>query len=199
MRNNRAIIQIFILLIVYFMIIPVAQAENKWLMFRNTQFKFRFLYPFDWKITPAQDPLIRVLIQSSIDKGPAFCSLSIEDFPATSQSTQKEINNDIHSRAWSEEDWKSLYAEKFPDIIAYETKKVKIDNQPAQFAVVTMSYENIFGKGYVKCMTFVTATPGLFWHFSCGAWGETQTEAQRNFQRWEITFEGILSSFVFKQ
>lgn len=76
---------------------------------------------------------------------------------------------------------------KFSDAIIYEVKKVKVDNQPAQFATTLYPYETIQGKIYLKSINFITMTPGYFWHFACGAGGDSQSEAQKNFHLWEPT------------
>jgi hypothetical protein len=118
--------------------------------------------------------------------------------PEFSRYTQAELDREVNAVGWSMQDWKEMISEKFPDVRIFETRKIKVDNQPAQLAVAMNSYETIRAKLYGKNMFFYRITPGLAWHFTAGASGGTPREAEQNFEYWKPTFLRIISSFVFE-
>ena len=183
---------------IFFCACFVSEAHADWLTFRNTQFNFRFVYPSDWRIGTPRGPNVRGTVNAPQGSPFANCSIVVRQINQTAKLTQREINRDIESEIWSKKDWVEILSPKFSDAIIYEVKKVKVDNQPAQFATTLNPYETIQGKIYLKSINFITMTPGCFWHFACGAGGDSQSEAQKNFHLWEPTFLRIFSSFVFE-
>lgn len=170
-----------------------------WETFRNTEFKFRFIYPPDWQTATPRGPNVRGLIKAPQNKPIANCSTVVRYVANLSKITQKELNNDLYSETWSNQDWEEALSDKFPDTVVYETKRIRVDNQPAQLAITGHSYETSHVKVYMKSMNFVTMTPGYFWIFGCGAGGESKKEADQSFKYWEPTFNKIFSSFVFER
>lgn len=174
-------------------------AYADWLTFRNTQFNFRFIYPPDWRLGTPRGPNVRGTINAPQNSPFANCSIVVRQLPQTTKLTQREINKSIDSEVYSKKDWVEILSPKFSDAIISEVKKIKVDNQPAQFATSLYPYETAQGKIYLKSINFITMTPGYFWHFGCGAAGSSQSDAQKNFQIWEPTFMKIFSSFVFEK
>jgi hypothetical protein len=113
--------------------------------------------------------------------------------------TRKQIVEDSFSTAWSEEDWKDGLGPKFADAVIRERRLAKADNYPVQFSVMDVTYETVAGKFHRVMTQFVTMTPGIFWHFSCGAGGKTVEEARRNYDVMYPQFLAVLSSFVFEE
>lgn len=170
-----------------------------WRTFRNTEFKFRFIYPPDWQTATPRGPNVRGKINAPQNKPFANCSVVVRYVSDLSKYTQQEINNDFERDPWTKQDWVEMFVEKFPDTVVYKTAKIKVDNRPATFAITGYSYVALQRKSYMKMMNFITMTPGYFWHFGCGASGESEREADKNFKYWEPTFNGIFSSFVFEE
>jgi hypothetical protein len=188
------------LLIALLLLSPVPiWAQNEWVIFRNTQFKFRFIYPPDWQIGKPRGPNVRGKVASPKGKPMANCVIVVRSVPESVMYTQKEINKDIDSGVWTRRDWIDAFSSKFPNITISEAKRIRIDNQPAQFAVSIMPYEVMEEKIYMKSMNFITISPGCFWHFGCSAAGKTVNEAMINFEYWKPVFLKIFSSFVFEK
>jgi len=175
-----------------------AWAQSDWLIFRNTEFKFRFLYPPDWHISTPRGPNVRGKVIAPNNKPNANCVIVVRQVPELSKSTQREINKEISSETWSKKYWEEVMSSKFSEVFVHETKKIKVDNRPAQFATIMMSYETIQAKIYSKNVNFITMSPGWFWHFGSAAGGVTQGEADHSFQYWTPTFFRVISSFVFE-
>jgi hypothetical protein len=87
---------------------------------------------------------------------------------------------------------------KWPDFRLVESKHVKVDNQPAFYAVVQYSHQTVDRKTYVKGVILQTLTPGHVWTFSCAGKGNIHTEAEQSFRYWKPTFDRILGSLVFE-
>ena len=175
-----------------------AGAQSDWLTFRSTQYKFRFTYPHDWHISTPRGPNVRGSVSSPNNKPSANCNIVVRYVSELSRYTQVELDGEVNASEWSKRDWEKMLSEKFPDVHIIETRKIKVDNRPAQSAVAMYSYETIKAKLYVKSMFFYKVTPGLTWHFTCGAGGGTYREAEQNFEYWKATFLRIVSSFVFE-
>jgi hypothetical protein len=200
MKSKRYILPMLAsILLILFVCFVAEEAHADWLTFRNTQFNFRFVYPSDWRLGTPRGPNVRGTINAPQNSPFANCSIVVRQLPETAKLTQKDINRNLDSEVWSRKDWVEILSPKFSDATIYEVKKIKVDNQPAQFATTLYPYETIQGKIYLKSINFITMTPGYFWHFGCAAGGSSQSEAQKNFQIWEPTFLRIFSSFVFER
>lgn len=178
--------------------ISTAVAQSDWVTFRNTQYKFRFIYPSDWHISTPRGYNVRGSVTSPNTKPPANCNIVVGYVPKLSRFTQAELDREVNTARWSNQDWEEILSEKFPDVHVFETRKIKVDNRPAQSTVAIYTYETIKAKLYGKSMFFYRVTPGLVWHFTCSAEGVTYREAEQNFEYWKTTFQRIVSSFVFE-
>lgn len=180
-------------------LVSLVEAQSNWVTFRNTQFKFRFIYPPDWQVGIPRGKNVRGKVFSPNKKSFASCNIVVIPSPEISNYSQKDLDKEIHAEVWSKSDWLGQIRNKFPDADIAERRKIKIDNQPAQFAVYTTSYETMNTKVYAKSMVFATFTPGYGWFFTCGAGGENKIEAERNYEHWKSTFTKLFGSFVFEK
>jgi hypothetical protein len=165
--------------------------------FRNTEFKFRFVYPKGWIQKTPRGPNVRALIDAP--DGASNCNIVVRRVADLAKLSQREIDAEMFAAPMSEADWKEMLGGKFPDVKVSDRRITKVDNQPAQLAVTAMSYTTVAVTVYTINMQFITMTPGFFWHFGCMAGGQTQSGANLVFQRMRPTFTSILSSFVFEQ
>lgn len=174
-----------------------ASANAQDATFRNTEFKFRFVYPSDWTQQTPRGPNVRALI-----RGPAGrmsnCNIVVRRMPALEKLSRKELIADSFSDVWSDADWKEMLGEKFAGATIRERRLTKASNYPVQFSVVEAPYETVAAKVHVVMIQFVTMTPGIFWHFGCSAGGTTLEQARQQFQQMRPQFLSILSSFVFE-
>ena len=178
--------------------ISIAGAQSDWVTFRNTQYKFRFIYPPDWHIATPRGPNVHGSVTSPNTKPPANCNIVVRYVPELSRYTQAELDREFNTARWAKRDWEEMLSEKFPNVQIFDMGKIKVDNRPAQSAVATYTYETIKAKLYGKSIFFYRITPGLTWHFTCLAVGGTYNGAEQNFEYWKPTFLRIVSSFVFE-
>jgi hypothetical protein len=173
---------------------PIAAQEGN--TFRNTEFKFRFVYPTDWTAKTPRGPNVRALIAAP-GAQMTCCNIVVRRMPQLEKSSRKEIIADSFSGTWSEDAWREVMP-GFTDTGIRERRLTKVSNYPAQFAITEGPYTTIAATVHMVMMQFVTMTPGVFWHFSCGAGGLTSSEANMRFEKMRPQFLGILSSFVFE-
>jgi hypothetical protein len=173
-------------------------ANAQGVTFRNTEFKFRFVYPNDWSEKKPRGPNVRALIQGPPGRM-SNCNIVVRRVPALEKASRKEIIADSFSTTWSETDWKEMFGDKFSNATIRERRLTKASNYPAQFSIAETRYETVAANIHAVMMQFVTITPGLFWHFACLAGGATPEQARQQFQQMRPQFLSILSSFVFEE
>jgi hypothetical protein len=166
-------------------------------IFRNTEFKFRFVYPSDWTQQTPRGPNVRALIQGPRGRM-SNCNIVVRRMPALEKLSRQELIADSFSEVWSDAEWKGMLGEKFAIATIRERRLTKASNYPVQFSIVETPYETVAAKVHVVMIQFVTMTPGIFWHFGCSAGGTTLEQARQQFQKMRPQFVSILSSFVFE-
>ncbi len=176
-----------------------AYAQSNWVTFRNTEFKFRFIYPPGWKIDTPRGKNVRGKVSSPKGELFASCNIVVKPSPAISKYTQKELGEMLETEVWSANDWLGTLKDKFPDAMINERKRIKIDNLPAQFAVFKYTYETMDMKLYSQSMVFATFTPGYAWLFTCGSAAKDERDAEKNYAFWKPIFTRLFSSFVFEK
>lgn len=167
-----------------------------WLTARNTEFKFRFIYPPDWKINTPRGPNVRFSVSGPTDAG-VNCNVVARRMPELARMTQRELNSELE-KPFSPTDWKDAIGAKFPDVAVIENRLTKVDNRPVQFAVARLSYTTPSASISAQNVNIVTLSPGIFWHFACGVGASTATGASAEYVRWRPVFMQIISSFVFE-
>jgi len=167
------------------------------IMFRSTEFGFRFVYPANWIEKTPRGPNVRALVDAP--DGASNCNIVVRRMRELAGLSQKQIDAEAFAAPMSEADWKELLGSKFPDVKIRERRLTKIDNQLAQFAINEMSYTTVGASIYAVQMQVVTMTPGLFWNFGCVSGGQNSQTADMTFQKMRPTFTEILSSFVFER
>jgi len=172
--------------------------QSDWKTFRNTEFKFRFIYPSDWMVRTPRGQNVRGSIISPKNTPHANFNIVVKHKAELSTMTKKELKKEIEADVLAPKDWRDLLEEKFPDVRIYGTKKIKIDNWPGYFSIYESSYEAMQLKIYVKGINYITFTPGFFWHLGCGGTGRTPKEAHNSYEYWQPTMNRIFSSFVFE-
>jgi hypothetical protein len=186
-----------IAVIVVLALLSPVPANAQGVTFRNTEFKFRFVYPSDWTQQTPRGPNVRALIQGPPGRM-SNCNIVVRRMPALDKLSRKEIIADSFSTTWSESDWKEMLGDKFSNAIVRERRLTKASNYPVQFSIVETPYETVAANVHAMMVQFVTMTPGIFWHFGCSAGGATSEQARQQFQQMRPQFLSILSSFVFE-
>lgn len=201
LRNPLLMNKAYTYLLYLFLFLTADQVfgQAHWDTFRNWEHQFRFTYPGNWKIKIPRGPNVRGSIAAPSGNPIASCNIVVRRVPALNNFPQVELNKELSSVTYSVSDWTSALGDKFPDVRILSRKKVKIDNQPGQYAIVSFSYETIQIKIYTKAMMFLTFTPGYVWNFLCAGAGLDPIEANESFNYWLPSFNGIFSSFVFEQ
>lgn|GEM_PF-1283624 len=166
--------------------------------FRNSEFKFRFVYPNDWKSIPPRGSNTRALIQAPPGHL-SNCNIVVRRMPELEKLTREQIVTESFSDVWSEDDWRHALGPKFSSAAIHDRRLIKADNYPAQFSVTDLTYETVAGQFHGITDQFVTMTPGIFWNFGCIAGGKTEEEARHNYGIMHPQFLAILSSFVFEE
>lgn len=166
--------------------------------FRNSEFKFRFVYPSDWKPVTPRGPNVKGLIQGPRGRL-SSCNIVVRRVPQLEQFTRQQIIEDSLATVWSEEDWRNALGPTFADAAIRERRLTKASNYPVQFSVIEVPYETIAAKIHGIMIQFITMTPGILWNFGCTAGGNTLEEARRNYDIMRPQFLAILSSFVFEE
>ncbi len=176
----------------------IIHAQNDWITFRSTEFKFRFIYPPTWNPTTPRGQNVRGSIIPAQGSPIANCNIVVRKIPELTGYSQSQINVDIEQNPFTAQDWVETLGDKAPDIKILKMQNVKVDNQPAHFARFQSSYETTQAKIYAEAMTFITFTPGLFWNLSCAGMGMSPQEAHQSYEYWNSSFDRIFSSFVFE-
>ncbi|GAB60932.1 MAG: hypothetical protein DWB56_12305 [Candidatus Jettenia sp.] len=178
-------------------ITPLA-AQTSWITYRNEDLRFRFLYPPDWYCGTARGPNVKATLFPPGSKPRANCNIVVRSNPDTKGTNQSTLNDAISSTTLTELNWMEMMGQKWPDFRLVESKHVKVDNQPAFYAVVEYSHQTVDRKTYIKGIILTTFTPGHTWIFGCVGKGDTPSEGQQSFVYWRPTFERILGSLVFE-
>jgi hypothetical protein len=176
-----------------------AAAETQdWITVRNREFSFRFIHPADWRVRTPRGLNVRYLISTPASTPLGSCNIVVRRVPKLADYSQRRLDDEL-AIPYDAKDWADLMDGKFPDLRVIESRGAKADNRPAQYAVLEFSYETVERKIYTRSMNVVTLSPGVFWHFSCGAGGPTPPDALNSYMHWSRTFGRILSSLVFEQ
>lgn len=195
--DMRIFLSAFAIVIVALTTFPIS-AQSDWKTLRNSEYKFRFLYPPDWTVATPRGPNVRASINAPNGPLMANCNVVILDVPQLGQHSQKELNNAISTEPFSKQDWLEMLGDKFSDIKIIESKTVKVDNQPAYFSIATFSYEVLAAKVWAQNMNLVTYRPRQTWNFTCAAGGATPEDMRKSFEHWQSILSRILSSIVFE-
>lgn len=173
-------------------------AQTSWQTYRDADTQFRFLHPPDWYFGKPRGPNVKATLFPPTDKPRANCNIVVQTLRETAGTSQQDLNAEISKTTLTAEDWKQMMGQKWPDFRPIESHHVKVDNQPAFYAVVEHSHQTVDRKTYIKGAILATLTPGHTWIFSCVGKGDTRSEANDSFQYWKPTFDRILGSLVFE-
>jgi hypothetical protein len=173
-------------------------AQTAWKTYRDADTQFRFLHPPDWYFGKPRGPNVKATLFPPTDKPRANCNIVVQTLRETANTSQQDLNAEISESTLTAEDWKQMMGQKWPDYRVIESHIVKVDNQPAFYAIVEHSHQTVDRKTYIKGASLTTFTPGHTWFFGCAGKGDTRIEANDSFQYWKPTFERILGSLVFE-
>lgn len=176
-----------------------APRESDWITFRNSEFRFRFIYPPDWRLATPRGANVRGSINAPQGGPFANCNIVVRNVPELSNYSQSQLNDDISQNPFTPNDWAEVLGEKFADTAILEAKPSKIDNQPAQYAVLSFTYETTQGKIWAQGMNVITLTPGKFWHYGCMAGGASPADARAGYEKFRPVLSRIMSSLVFER
>ena len=177
----------------YWMIVwPSALGADR-TTFRNSEFKFRFVYPSAWQQKTPRGPNVRALIDAP--DGMSSCVIVVRREAELAKLSQREIDADLFAAPMSETDWKELFGNMYRDVKILVWGLTKVDNQSAQFAITEFADTGDASTVHSVAMQFTTMTPGLFWHFGCMSGGLSARAAEAIFERMQPTLNAILSSF----
>lgn len=194
----KKLLQILLLLVCIATAQSSVFAQTSWRTYRDTETEFRFLHPPDWYFGKPRGPNVKATLFPPTDKPRANCNIVVQNLRETANTSQQDLNTEISSTTLTAEDWKQMMGQKWPDFRLIESRHVKVDNQPAFYAVVEHSHQTVDRKTYIKGAVLATLTPGHTWIFSCAGKGDTRSEADDSFQYWKPTFDRILGSLVFE-
>ena len=141
---------------------------------------------------------MRVTLFSPKGTHRANCNILVKAAPDFSRMKQEELNRMIQAAPLSASNWAEMLG-KWPDMRVIESKNVKVDNQPAYFALVEFSHETFDRNVFIKGGHWVTFTPGTYWQFGCAGKGATIEEARRSYDYWLPVFKKVMGSFVFER
>jgi len=184
-----------VVLAYWMMVWPSALGADR-TTFRNSEFKFRFVYPSAWQQKTPRGPNVRALIDAP--DGMSSCVMVVRREANLAKLSQGEIEADLFAAPMSETDWKALFGNKYRDVKILVWGLTKADRQPAQFAITELSDTTDASTIHSVAMQFTTVTPGLFWHFGCMSGGLSAEAAEAAFERMQPTLNAILSSFAFE-
>lgn len=77
----KNIVRFSLISLLNILIVSTAGAQNDWLVFRNTQFNFRFLYPPNWHISTPRGPNVRGSVIAPNNKPFANCAIVVRQVP----------------------------------------------------------------------------------------------------------------------
>ena len=196
--RNALVICILLVSFVVALSMLAEPANAQGVTFRNTEFKFRFVYPSDWTQQTPRGPNVRALIRGPTGRI-SNCNIVVRRAPELAKLSRKELLADsLLSPNWSADDWREMFSDVFSNLKIIESRLTKASNYPVQFAIVEGEQETVAAKIHMVMAQFMTITPGVFWNFGCSAGGTTLEQARQTFQQMRPQLLGILSSFVFE-
>ncbi len=170
-------------------------AAGKTSRYSNSQFNFSFQYPASWYFAHAAVRDMRVKIVAP-EKGPAGeCVVTVKEYPKAAKANQSEID-EIFLSPPTVPELQELLGQEGEQLRVTAALTGKLDQRPAHVARYQMQLD--FDE-YLSGKVVMTATPGLTWSVSCSGRGETQAQAEKNYQSWQPAIESLLSSFKFKK
>ena len=197
-KNKRHITTLVLLIIFAVLLSHEAFTQNRWLTYRNNDYKFRFLYPSDWQIGTPRGSNIQASLFSPAGSPMANCNLLVLSIPEFKSKSQNDLNHNIQSNPLKENDWVNMLVNKWPDVKVLETSITKVDNQPAYIAFIEYSNKTVDRKRYIHGSILSTFTRGYMWQFTCGGKGIDMASARHSSKSWHSTFQRIMGSLVFE-
>lgn len=206
MSRERHICELKKLIPLFFSIALIATntnvvfAQNDWKTFRNSSLRFRFLYPPDWIRGKPRGANVKASFFAPKGSPRANCNIVVRPVPETKSMTQEELNKLIMENASpSKAYWKKIYGHKWSDVRVFDSRKIKVDNQPAYLGLCEFSHTTLDRKTFTRNYALMAFTPGYVWVFTCMGKGNTIKEARISFKYWKSTFQRILGSLVFER
>lgn len=199
LKTMKTILSILISFgLVLFLTQPCLHAQDSWKTFRDAEIQFRFLHPPEWLLTQPRGPNVKATLTPPPGKPRANCNIVVGKFMDLENVSQNQINALFSEIEFSDLGYEKEMQKKWPDYRITESKKVKVDNQPAFYFVCESSNETVDRKTFIKGITLFTFTTGLVWTFNCAGKGDTLAEANESFKYWKPTFDRIIGSLVFE-
>lgn len=159
------------------------------LLFRDEQYKFRFLYPDSWAQVQARGKNVRASITNDGGRGLANCNVVVRRVPEVEHLSRAEIESQtvgMFTREFMEE---TVGGSSGAEVI--QTSEDKLDNRPAGFALVNFTYQTAGIRIDATNIITVTVTRLGMYVITCGA-------VRDQFDRVRPELMKIITSFVFE-
>lgn len=159
------------------------------LLFRDEQYLFRFLYPDSWAQVQARGENVRASVSNDGGRGLANCNVVVRRVPEVELLTRAEIEAQtvgMFTREFMEEIVQSTFEAE-----VIQTSEDKLDNRPAGFALVNLTYQTAGIRIDATNIVAVTITRLGIFIITCGA-------VRDQFERVRPELMKIITSFVFE-
>lgn len=159
------------------------------LLFRDEQYLFRFLYPDSWAQVQARGKNVRALVTNDGGRGLASCNVVVRHVPEVEHLSRAEIET-LTTGMFTPEFMKET-AGSPPGTTVIQSSEDKLDNRPAGFALLSVTYQTAGIRLDLKNIVAVTVTRLGMYIITCGA-------VREQFERLRPELIKIITSFVFE-
>jgi len=159
-------------------------------LFRDDQYLFRFLYPDTWAQVTPRGKNIRAFVVNEAGKGLANCSVLVRPIPELEHLSRAEIEAEV-TGLFTREFMEETVGQSAPGAEIVQTSEDKLDNRPAGFALMNVSYQTAGVRVDMTSILVVTFTRLGMYEIFCGA-------ARNQFERTRPEMMKIITSFAFE-
>lgn len=162
--------------------------------YTNKEFGFSFQYPPTWIISPSSMPNLRVKVAAPANGPMAECAVVVKRYPKAATAKQSDIDQ-IFMEPPAAAELEEMLSQGGETVKVTKASAGRLQSRPAHFARFHFKKG---GDAYVSGQAALTATPGLTWSVACSAQGNDPAKADKNFQYWQSSINGLMGSFQFK-
>ncbi|MGD9947217.1 MAG: PsbP-related protein [Desulfobulbus sp.] len=170
-------------------------AAEKTARYSNGQFGFSFQYPASWFFAHTSVRNMRVKIVAPENGPAAECAVMVKEYPNAVKAKQSEIDQ-VFLEPPTVEALQEVLGQEGEQLKVTKASTGKLDNRPTHVARYRM---RLGFDEYFSGQIAMTATPGLTWSVSCSGRGQTPEQAEKNFQAWQQSIQGLMHAFRFKK
>jgi hypothetical protein len=156
------------------------------LLFRDEQYLFRFLYPDSWAQVQPRGKHVRASVTSEGGHGLANCNVVVRPVPEVEHLSRAEIESQI-AGMFTQDFMEEIVENSYGGQLIWVSED-KLDNRPAGFALVSLTYQTAGIQIDLTNIVAVTVTRLGLYHITCGA-------VRDQFERVRPELMKILKSF----